>query len=67
MLQEGGTSVKSSSNVTIFKNGFEDITSLEEADCFLAFLSQEYPGNGKFIYFFLFVFITSLKDMKYLM
>lgn len=47
MLQESGTSEKSSSNVTIFENGFEDITSLEEADCFLEFLSQEYPGNGK--------------------
>lgn len=59
MLQENGTSEKSSSNVTIFKNGFEDISSLEEADCFLEFLSQEYPGNGKILLFSFFLSLLS--------
>lgn len=47
MLEEVGSSENSASNVTIFKHDFKDISSLEEADCFLTFLSQEYPGNGK--------------------
>lgn len=59
MLQESGTSEKSSSNVTIFQNGFEDITSLEEADCFLEFLSLEYPENGKFLQFYFFILLLT--------
>ncbi|KAG8187495.1 hypothetical protein JTE90_022888 [Oedothorax gibbosus] len=47
MLQENENSIKSANNVSIEKDPFEDIGSLEEADCYLDSLSQEYPDDGK--------------------
>ncbi|KFM58802.1 hypothetical protein X975_08326, partial [Stegodyphus mimosarum] len=47
MLEEAEVSNKGHNGTTLDKNFFEDISSLEEADCYLDFLSQPYPHTGK--------------------
>lgn len=48
VMLEGAETSASGPNQTITKNGYEHVTSLEEADCYLAFLTQTYPKNGKY-------------------
>lgn len=50
MLQETEITVKSTNNTSSEQNFFEDKTSLEEADCYLSFLTQPYPGTNKGTY-----------------
>lgn len=52
MLQETDGSIKGANNTSVERNPFEDIGSLEEADCYLDFLSEIYPKNGRGKLFF---------------
>lgn len=47
MLQGTEISMDDSDEAKIAENVFEHFASLEEADCYIAFLAQTYPGNGK--------------------
>lgn len=47
MLQETDSTIKGANNTSVERNPFEDIGSLEEADCYIDFISEIYPKNGR--------------------